>query len=104
VPDHGLGVEAVDAPQLPGGVVGAGVGAEPEPLDVEALDRGVDDQVAPVVGQRREQVAERLPVLRGGEQQAVLAVVVGLVAIDPRAALLELELEVVQPDADVVFG
>jgi hypothetical protein len=104
VPDHRLGVQAVELPELPGGLVGAGVGAEPEALDLEPLDRGVDDQVAPVVGQRREQVAERLAVLGGGEQQPVVAVVVGLAAVDPRAAGLDLGDEVLKPDASVGLG
>jgi hypothetical protein len=76
---HRGGVEVVALPDVPGGRVGLLVLAEAKARDLEALDRGVDDDLAPVVGEGAEQAAEHVAELLGREAQAVVAVEVALV-------------------------
>jgi hypothetical protein len=96
VGDLAPGVELVRLPDPPGVLVGFGaLGAHPEALDVEPLLDGVDDELAEVVREGREERAERLAELRGREGEPVLALVVRLVAFElgPRCSLLEHRVE-----------
>jgi hypothetical protein len=72
-----VGVEVVGLPEVPGLVVGALVGrTEAEPVDLQALDGGVHDELAPVVRELGEQHPERLAPLARRERQALVAHVV----------------------------
>jgi hypothetical protein len=90
---HRGGVEVVALPDVPGGRVGLLVLAEAKARDLEALDRGVDDDLAPVVGERAEQAAEHVAELLGREAQAVVAVEVALVEAELALVLGEAPVE-----------
>jgi hypothetical protein len=80
------GVELVPLPDAPGVGVGVGavIGAHPEPLDLEAVALGVDDQDAVVDGELREQRAEHLAELLAHERERLGAAVVVVEPLDPR--------------------
>jgi hypothetical protein len=92
-----VGVEAVLLPEVPDlGVRLLGV-TEAEALDLQALGCRIDDDLAPVVRELGEEVAERLAELRRREREGVLTLVVGVERLDRGPAGLQPAIEEAQP-------